>query len=133
ATGGEDMWIVKINATTGGLLSQKVFGGSLIDVAKGLLVRPNGNVVVAGYTYSNNSGDVEANHGGGEFWIVGLNAGGNVVFKKALGGNNEDLAFSIAEGTQGFAVAGYTLSKDNGDVGPAHGNSDVWVVKLQDE
>jgi len=132
-TGSEDMWIIRLNAVTGALQSQKVLGGNAIDVAKGILVRPNGSIVVAGYTYSNNSGDVEANHGAGEFWIVGLNNSNSVIFKKALGGDNEDLSFSIAEGEQGFAVAGYTLSKDSGDVGAAHGNSDIWVVKLKDE
>ena len=40
---------------------------------------------------------------------------------------------SLPEGNGGFAVAGYTLSKDNGDVGASHGNSDIWVVKLKDE
>lgn len=133
ATGSEDMWIVKINSTTGTLISQKVLGGNAIDVAKGILVRPNGTIVIAGYTYSTNSGDVEANHGGGEFWIVGLNNNNNVSFKKSLGGDNEDLAWGIAEGNQGFAVVGYTLTKDNGDVGASHGNSDIWVVKLKDE
>ena len=131
--GSEDMWIITINATTGALLSQKVLGGDGIDVAKGLLVRPNGNVVIAGYTYSNGNGDVEANHGGGEFWVIGLNHNGNIAFKKALGGDSDDLAYSIAEGNQGFAVTGYTLSKDNGDVGSTHGNSDIWVVKLNDQ
>jgi hypothetical protein len=133
ASGSEDMWITRINANTGALISQKVLGGNAIDVAKGVLVRQNGNIVIAGYTYSDNSGDVEANHGSGEFWIVGLSNNNTVSFKKALGGNNEDLAWSIAEGIQGFAVAGFTLSKDNGDVGSSHGNSDVWVVKLKDE
>jgi hypothetical protein len=131
--GSEDMWIITINATTGALLSQKVLGGDGIDVAKALLVRPNGNIVIAGYTYSNASGDVEANHGGGEFWVIGLNNNGNIAFKKAFGGDSDDLAYSIAEGNQGFAVAGYTLSKDNGDVGSTHGNSDIWVVKLNDQ
>lgn len=131
--GGEDIWVVQINAATGALGWQKVFGGSGIDVAKGILVKPNGNIVLAGFTYSNNSGDVEANHGAGDFWVLGLNNTGNLVWKKALGGDNEDLAFAIAGAENGFVVAGYTLSKDSGDVGPAHGNSDVWAVKLKDE
>ena len=133
ATGSEDMWIIKMNATTGALLSQKVLGGNAIDVAKGVLVRPNGNIVVAGYTYSNNNGDVEANHGAGDFWIIGLNSNGSVSWKKALGGDNEDLASAIAAGDGGFAVAGSTMSKENGDVGANRGNSDIWVVKLKDE
>lgn len=90
-------------------------------------------MVIAGYTYSNNSGDVEANNGSGEFWIVGLNSNNSVRFKKTFGGDNEDLAYAIAEGNPGFAVAGFTLSKDNGDVGASHGNSDVWVLKFNDQ
>ena len=133
ATGGEDMWIIKINATTGTLISQKTLGGNNIDVAKGIIVKSNGDMVIAGYTYSNNNGDVEANHGSGEFWIVGLNSNNSVKFKKTFGGDNEDLAHSIADGNQGFVVAGQTLSKDNGDVGSSHGNSDVWVLKFSDQ
>lgn len=131
--GSEEMWVVKINATTGAKLWQKTLGGNAIDVAKTVLVKQNGNIVVAGYTYSNNSGDVEANHGAGEFWIVGLNGNGSVTWKKALGGDNEDLGWSIAEGNQGFAVAGHTMSNNSGDVGASRGNSDIWVVKLKDE
>jgi hypothetical protein len=132
ATGSEDMWIVRINANTGALLSQKVLGGDAIDVAKGLVVKPNGDIIVAGYAYSNNTGDVQANHGNGDYWIVGLNSSNNITWKKALGSDNEDLAFGIAEGQNGFAVAGYTLGKDNGDIGASHGNSDIWVVKLNE-
>jgi hypothetical protein len=58
AIGGEDLGLAKVNAATGALQSQKVLGGNAIDVAKAILVRPNGNVVLANYTYSNNSGDV---------------------------------------------------------------------------
>jgi hypothetical protein len=65
--------------------------------------------------------------------MVGLNNNNNVIWKKTMGGDNEDLGWSIAEGEKGFAVAGYTLSNNNGDVGANHGNSDVWVVRLKDE
>jgi hypothetical protein len=132
-TGSEDMWVIRINAATGALLSQKVLGGNAIDVAKGVLIKPNGSIVVAGYTYSNNNGDVEANNGAGDYWIVGLNSSNSITWKKALGGDNEDLAWSVAEGANGFAVAGYTMSKNSGDVGANRGNSDIWVVKLKNE
>src|SRR5205085_11169654 len=133
AKGGEDMWVMQINAANGSLGWQKVFGGANNDAAKAIVALANGNIVLAGYTYSNNSGDVEANHGAGEFWIVGLTSDGNVLGKKAMGGNNEELAYSIAETSDGFAVAGATMSKNSGDVTGGYGNSDVWVVKLEDE
>jgi len=131
--GGEDTWVMQINAATGALDWQKVFGGVNNDVAKAAIKQINGNIVIAGYTYSNNSGDVEANHGAGDFWILGLNSNGSLAWKKALGGDNEELAYSVAESTDGFAVAGATMSKNSGDVGAGYGNSDVWIVKLKDE
>ena len=133
AKGGEDVWVLQINAANGALNWQKVFGGVNNDAAKGVLVKADGTIVLAGYTYSNNSGDVEANHGAGDFWIIGLNGSGNATWKKALGGDNEELAYAIAESTDGFAVAGATMSKNSGDVEGGYGNSDVWVVKLKDE
>ncbi len=131
--GGEDIWVVQINAATGTLGWQKLLGGTHAEVAKGVLVKSNGNIVIAGYTYSNASGDVEANHGAGDFWIVGLNSNGVLTWQKALGGDNEEIAYAIAATTDGFAVAGATKTSDSGDVGGSHGNSDVWVVKLKDE
>jgi len=107
--------------------------GSTDPYSSGTLVKADGTIVLAGYTYSNNSGDVEANHGAGDFWIIGLNGSGNATWKKALGGDNEELAYAIAESTDGFAVAGATMSKNSGDVDGGFGNSDVWVVKLKDE
>lgn len=132
--GGEDFWIVQLNASNGALIWQKVLGGSAIDVAKSVLVRSDGTIVVAGYAYSNNSGDVETAHGAGDFWVVQLNNNGSLGGKKLLGGDNEDLGYAIAESSDGgFAIAGSTISNNSGDVGAARGNSDVWVVKLKEE
>lgn len=131
--GGEDMWVVQINATTGALIWQKVFGGIGGEVAKGVVVKANGNIYVSGYTYSNLSGDVPANNGAGEFYILGLNSAGAVIWNRFLGGNNEELGFSIAETADGVVVSGSTLSHNSGDVGPNHGNSDIWVVRLKDQ
>lgn len=130
--GGEDMWIVQINATTGALGWQKIYGGVNIEVAKGIISRANGDIVVAGYTYSNNSLDVPANHGAGEFWILGLNGTGGLAWSKTMGGDNEDLAHAIAESADGFIISGSTLTHNSGDVGASKGNSDMWVVKFKD-
>lgn len=131
--GGEDIWVIQVNAATGTLGWQKTFGGVNNDGAKGVSVTKDGNIALAGYTYSNNDGDVEANHGAGDFWMLGLNNSGNITWKKALGGDGEELAYAIAESADGFVVAGATMSNNSGDVDAGHGNSDVWVVKLKDE
>jgi hypothetical protein len=132
--GGEDLWIVQLNATTGVLAWQKVLGGSVIDVAKGLVVKADGSMVVAAYSYSDNSGDVGISHGAGDFWVVQLNSTGGIGWKKLLGGDSEDQAFSIAEANDGgLTIAGATMSNNSGDVGAGYGNSDAWLVKLKEE
>jgi hypothetical protein len=131
--GGDDIWVVQLDATTGALAWQKQIGGGQIDVAKGLMVKNNGSIVVAGYSYSHNSGDVDASHGAGDYWVVQLNSTGNITWKKLLGGDDEDLGSAIADsGDGGVTVVGSTLSKNSGDVGAVHGNSEIWVVKLKE-
>ncbi|HYF32940.1 MAG TPA: BACON domain-containing protein [Chitinophagaceae bacterium] len=131
-TGSEDYWITSLHAGTGNLNWQKTLGGQSPDAAKSVITRANGAIVVAGYVYSTNSGDVTSNPGNGDFWVVQLNANGNLVWKKALGGNNEEIAYAVADGGNGPVVAGYTLSNKSGDVGDNHGNADFWVVKLKE-
>jgi hypothetical protein len=78
--------------------------------------------------------DIEGTHGAGDYFAIALNSTGVLLWKKLLGGNDEDLATSIADGNDGgFVIAGYTRTNDNGDIGPSKGNSDIWVVKLKDE
>jgi len=130
-TGSEDYWVTNLNAGTGALNWQKSLGGQSADAAKSVIAKNDGGIIVAGYVYSTNTGDVTANPGNGDFWVVELSAAGNLVWKKALGGDNEDLGMAVADGGNGPVIAGYTQSHRSGDVGDGHGNSDVWVVKLK--
>jgi hypothetical protein len=129
--GSEDYWIVKFNATTGALIWQKVLGGNASDYGRGIAVNSLGQIIAAGYTTSNNNGDVELNQGAADFWLIRLNEEGGIVWKKLLGGNNDDMLYSVSAANDGsYAVAGYTYSNNSGDVGANHGNGDFWVVKL---
>jgi hypothetical protein len=131
-TGSEDYWITSLNAGTGALNWQRSMGGQSPDAARSVMVKANGAIVVAGHVYSTNTGDVMGNPGNGDFWVVQLNANGNLIWKKALGGDNEEIAFAVVDGIDGPVVAGYTMSHRSGDVGDNHGNADVWVVKLKE-
>ena len=63
-----------------------------------------------------------------------LDATGNKVWDKTLGGASEDYASSIVQTSNGgYIVAGTTFS-NNGDVNDENnGNSDIWIVKLSEE
>ena len=128
--GGYDMWIVKLNAN-GTTAWTKTLGGAGDDIARSIVATPGGGYAVAGYTTSNNTGDVGVTKGANDIWIVQLDANGNKVWGKTLGGAADDLAYSIAALPDGeYALAGTTQSNNTGDVRANHGGYDMWIVKL---
>src|SRR6185503_15259029 len=63
---------------------------------------------------------------------IKLDGNGNLLWQKALGGNDDDDAQSVIQISNGsFIVAGSSLSKD-GDVTQHHKEEDFWVVKVNE-
>ena len=128
--GGIDFWVVKFDGN-GTLDWQKTFGGNGNDVPTSLAATPDGGYALCGYSNSNN-GDVAENKGGVDYWILKLDGTGNIRWKKTLGGSHDDFPNGITVTTQGvIVVAGYTASKQTGDVGNNQGSEDYWVVALE--
>jgi hypothetical protein len=68
-----------------------------------------------------------------DYWVVKLNAGGEVKWQKTMGGSgNEQLRTVLQAPDGGYIVAGSTTSTDK-DVTGNHGAYDIWVVKLAAE
>ena len=108
---------------------QRALGGSEAEQARCIQQTTDLGYIVAGNSVSNN-GDVIGNHGVNDFWVVKLSSAGLVQWQNALGGSNDDWAYSIQQVSDGgYIVAGYTKS-NNGDVFGNHGDRDFWVVKL---
>ena len=124
-----DVWVVKLDGN-GNIVWQKILGGVNEDFANSIGVTPDGSYILAGST-SSTDGDVKGNHGSGDAWVVKLDAGGNILWQKALGGTHYDQANSITSTPDGgYIMGGWTTSND-GDISGYHGGSnDAWVVKL---
>jgi hypothetical protein len=123
-----DGWVIKLNAA-GQLVWKKALGGSDNDYIHSVTGTADGGAMVTGYTTSTD-GDVTNNHGGADYWVVKLNANGNMVWQKTLGGSLNDGAYAIAPAADGGCiVSGFSESVD-GDVTAFHGLSDAWVVRL---
>ncbi len=124
----DDYWIVKLTAT-GNISWQKTYGGTTLDWAAAVRQTADGGYIVAGQAASSN-GDVTGGHGSWDYWVLKLNASGNIVWKKALGGTGHDFGKDIQQTTDGgYILGGYTTSTD-GDVIGNHGGIDGWVIKL---
>lgn len=126
--GSLDYWIIKLD-TTGSLVWEKNLGGSGIDIARAIEQTNDGGYIVAGSSASSD-GDVGTNYGEEDYWVVKLDASGNLVWETNLGGSSEDLAYDIEQTLdQGYIIAGYSESSDI-DVTDNHGGRDFWIVKL---
>ncbi len=128
--GNGDVWIVATDED-GNMLWQKTYGGTSLDKANDIVVTADGGCLVAGLTYSAD-GDVSGYHNYGDFWIVRLDASGDFVWQKTVGGSGYDEAKRILPLNDGtYIVVGTTMSSD-GDFPQNYGGRDYAIVHIDD-
>jgi hypothetical protein len=126
--GGNDFWVIKTDSS-GNLQWQKSFGGSADDAAYASANSYEGGYVIGGVTQSID-GDVTNNHGGSDGWVITLDAAGNLISQKTIGGSSSDIIFYIRPiGSQKYMLAGESQSY-NGDILGATGYNDGWLMKF---
>lgn len=129
--GGLDAWVVKLN-NAGAVQWKKCLGGTGFEEVNNIKQTADGGYIVGGVSDSSN-GDVTANNGDLDSWVVKLDVNGNIEWQKNLGGSGLDESYSIQQTTDnGYIVAISSVSTD-GDVTNNRGGNDYWVVKLLDE
>lgn len=126
--GNEDMWVLKISDSLT-LDWQRSLGGTIADAASEVAVTADGGYIISGTTYSND-GDVNGGHGGADAWIIKLNALGEIEWQRVLGGQEDESFSSVLQTTDGGYIAAGSTESNDADVTGNHGESDVWVVKL---
>jgi len=96
---GRDGWVLKLDAN-GNVLWQRTYGSSGFDDIRSLERTRDGGHVAAGYTESFGAG-------GGDAWVLKIDATGNIVWQKTYGSTAKDQANSIRS-TQdgGYVMAG---------------------------
>ena len=113
-----DAWILKLDAE-GNIQWQKSYGGTGDDYSFSAQQTADGGYIMTGVTGSFGWA--------GDAWVLKLDAGGEIQWQKAYGGNSYDRATSIQQTADGgYIMGGYTSSfgKDN---------SDPWILKLDTE
>ncbi|MBN8680500.1 MAG: T9SS type A sorting domain-containing protein [Chitinophagales bacterium] len=108
---------------------ERSFGGSSLEKLYALKATLDNGYIVCGSTFSSD-GDVGTNKGGADCWIVKIKADGSLSWAKNYGGEATDIPYDICcLNDGGFAFVGLTYSI-GGDVQGNHGDTDVWVVRL---
>ncbi|MDX1911593.1 MAG: T9SS type A sorting domain-containing protein [Saprospiraceae bacterium] len=127
-----DAWVVKTNAD-GVLEFQRCIGGSDFDLAIAGSISPEGGIVAAGQTYSNDGDFIGQNKGACDAFIAKVAPNGNLVWAKLLGGAQCDLfeaVWPIASG--GYLTGGETASND-GDISNFLGGvSDMFLARFDE-
>ena len=134
SNGGQDCWIVKLDAT-GNIAWHKLMGGNNFEELNQIRQTADGGYIFCGTTGSSQNGYVtDTSRGGLDCWVVKLDANGDTVWNVLIGGAMDDFASAIQQTSDGgYILGGYSYSFQGGDVtGVLQGLNDYWVVKLND-
>ena len=108
----------------------KSFGGSGEDTAQAIIETTDGGYAILGFTNSTDGDIQEKSLAVNDYWLLKLDAEGNLQWNKTYGGSKDDRGQSLVQ-TQdgGYALTGYAMS-DDGDGSVNNGFHDNWVLKL---
>jgi len=130
-----DYWVLKFDATDQ-LQWQKTYGGSLDDRGSDIIQTSDGGYAILGYSFSND-GDANENAGLQDYWLVKLDANGNISWEKSFGYQGADSGITMTEtNDQGFLVTGILDVTASGGEGNSsrnanrHAGGDYWALKL---
>jgi hypothetical protein len=123
---GYDYHVLKLDQQ-GNKLWDKYFGGTRHDYLISAVATQEGGFLLAGTSFSNQSGDKKKNNtGGSDVWLVRLNENGEELWQQTLGTKSNDEASSVVQSSdQGFFVAGNISSNKQ-----LFGSKDVFVSKI---
>jgi len=127
--GDDDYWVVKIDES-GNIEWEQNYGGTVQDWLHSLHETSDGDFILGGQSVSGNGNIQGPFYGSWDYWIVKINASGNIQWEEKYGGSAVDnFSSMVATSDGGYLLGG--RSKSNSDlVGGNNGEYDFWVVKI---
>jgi hypothetical protein len=126
--------LAQVNAPT--IQWQNTIGSWNTDALSSIKQTTDGGYIIGGSSTSENGGDkTENSKGFDDYWVLKLDATGNIQWQNTIGGNNVDYLESIQETTDGgYILGGYSDSNISSDkTENCQGALDYWVVKLNSD
>ncbi len=133
AFGGEDFWLVRVNAN-GVKMWDQSFGGSGAEYVSAINQTAEGGFLVAGVSASSAEGaKTRPGFGGDDVWLACLDGNGQVLWDYTFGGSDDDWPNAMqATPDGGFILAGGSWSDPDGNKTTDWlGAFDTWLIKLR--
>jgi len=131
--GGNDYWIVKLNAK-GAEEWQKTYGGNGQDDLVSITPTKDGGYIIGGSSASDKSDDkTENSNGNTDYWILKIDRTGKLEWQKTYGGQYADLLRTLSPTSDGgYIVGGYSNSPQSKykTTDTAGEGGDFWILKL---
>ena len=126
-----EFWCHKLDAN-GNIEWRKYFGGTNNDRSFDVVQANDGGYVITGFSESDDF-DISNANGSYDYWVIKLDTSGNLLWEKSLGGSEIDQARTIVKtGDNAYLIGGNAFSTD-GDITSNKGNSDFFIVKIDDD
>ncbi len=87
-----------LSAQNPAIIWQQQYGGTGDDRMNDLWGLKDGGYIGVGFT-SSSDGDISANNGGQDAWVLRMDAAGDLLWEIAIGGNDTDV-FNAIEATE---------------------------------
>ena len=100
-----DFWVIKYSSQNT-VEWQKTYGGSGDDRGNSIVQTQDGGYAILGFSFSED-GDVTNNEGLQDFWLLRLDASGNLIWQNSFGFEGSDSGISLIETSDlGFLLSG---------------------------
>lgn len=129
----KEWWVVKVNQY-GEKLWDRTFGGTGDEELRSVIQTHDGGWLLGGISNSDSTCEkTQNNRGGNDYWVMKVDAIGNVEWDKRYGGTGDDQLQSVWQTRDGyFLLGGYSSSPAGGDKSDntsASNNADFWLIK----
>ncbi|MCG3217803.1 MAG: SBBP repeat-containing protein [Candidatus Heimdallarchaeota archaeon] len=134
----KDSFVTKLDSN-GNLVWSRYLSGTNYDYAKSIAINSVDNIIVAGYTYSDDFPTQNAfnatYNGGGDVFITTLNSSGNIVWSSFFGSSGWECCESLCiDSSNNIIITGITSEAsfpvNNGFDEIYNGYSDAFITKL---
>jgi hypothetical protein len=135
ASSSLDGSLIKFDSSGSDLIFSTYFGGSSDEYCTSITISDNGDIYIAGDTFSSDLPAINSRIGGKDVYIACFDTSGDLLYARYLGGTNEERITDIVlDNSNHLWAAGWTRSSNFPTVNPFQstlsGSASVYVSKL---